>query len=69
MENKLSFEESMQRLSEITKILENNEITLDEAIKLYKEGVELSALCKQKLDSAKMQISMLSDKTEENCDE
>ncbi|MBP1572642.1 MAG: exodeoxyribonuclease VII small subunit [Oscillospiraceae bacterium] len=62
MENKLTFEESMQRLEEITKTLENNETTLDEAIGLYKEGVELSAFCKQKLDSAKLQISMLEDK-------
>lgn len=49
----------MQRLSEITKILENNETTLDEAIELYKEGVELSAFCKSKLDSAKLKVTML----------
>lgn len=65
MENKLSFEESIKRLSKITEILEKNETSLDEAVELYKEGIELSAKCKEKLDSARIQISVLEDNNTE----
>ena len=43
----------------INAALESGKPTLDEAIQLYKEGVELSAMCKKKLDNAKMQIKVL----------
>lgn len=59
MDKNITFEAAMSRLEEITKALENEKLPLDEAIELYKEGVALSALCKDKLDNAKMQISVL----------
>lgn len=48
-EKTLNFEEAMQNLQVIVEKLEG-EVPLEEAIKLYQEGMQLSALCKGKLD-------------------
>ena len=55
-----SFEEALSRLEEIVDAMEEGELSLDETVKLYKEGVELSSLCSEKLTGAKQQISILS---------
>ena len=65
MKNDFSFENAMKRLSEITEILEKNELTLDESIALYEEGVELSAKCKAKLEQAQMKITVLDEQSNE----
>ncbi len=47
------FEEYLKELEDIVKELETGELSLDEAIKKYQRGMELSALCKDKLLQAK----------------
>lgn len=47
------FEEFLKELDEIVKQLESGELSLDESIKKYERGIELSKLCKDKLMSAK----------------
>lgn len=59
MNNDMTVEEALKRLEQINAALESGKPSLDEAIQLYKEGVELSAMCKKKLDNAKMQITVL----------
>jgi len=56
---KKSYEEAAQRLEEIVEILENNNISLDESIKLYKEGMELSLICRERLDTAQKEVMEL----------
>ena len=34
-----SFEDAMKRLEEIVRLLENGQVSLDESIKLYEEGI------------------------------
>ena len=46
---KPSFEEALQRLKEITETLERGDVTLEESIKLFGEGTELSKLCYETL--------------------
>ena len=41
----LTFEQALTKLEEVVKKLENKEINLDEAVKLYNEGLELSKVC------------------------
>ena len=65
MKNDFSFENAMKRLSEITEILEKNELSLDKSIALYEEGVELSAKCKTKLEQAQMKITVLDEQSNE----
>jgi exodeoxyribonuclease VII small subunit len=56
---KQTFEESIQRLEEIVERLETEEISLDEAVAYYKEGLTLSAFCKDKLAVAEGEILLL----------
>lgn len=56
MKKDIKFEEALEKLAEINEKLESEEISLDESIKLFKEGLELSKLCQKKLDEAKLEI-------------
>ena len=57
MDNNLSFEENMKKLSEIVSELEKGDIPLAKSVELYGECVKLSALCKNQLDNAKIKIT------------
>lgn len=59
MAKKKSFEQALKRLEEIVENIEKDDITLDDAVKLYKEGIELSLYCGDNLNSAKQKISQL----------
>ncbi|NLK13024.1 MAG: exodeoxyribonuclease VII small subunit [Candidatus Phytoplasma sp.] len=48
----LSFEEQLKKLEELVKELESKDISLDDAIKKYKEGIELSKSCYEKIKEA-----------------
>ena len=54
---KQTFETAMARLEEISRILAENNVTLDESIKLYAEGVKLLKFCNTKLEQAQIKIS------------
>lgn len=56
-----SFEESVGRLEEIVRMLENGTATLDESLKLYEEGIALVRICNEKLDSAEKKIKVLTE--------
>ncbi|CCV64650.1 putative Exodeoxyribonuclease 7, small subunit [Alteracholeplasma palmae J233] len=47
-----SFEEQLKQLETVVKELENKDISLDDAIKKYKEGIELSKVCYEKIKQA-----------------
>jgi exodeoxyribonuclease VII small subunit len=53
------FEQDLSRLEEISSLLENNEIGLDEAVSLYEEGIKLSKSCIKKLKDAELKITEL----------
>ncbi|MBQ2898307.1 MAG: exodeoxyribonuclease VII small subunit [Oscillospiraceae bacterium] len=59
MKKELNFEEALEKLAEINEKLESEEISLDESVKLFKEGIELSRLCQKKLDEAKLEIQKI----------
>lgn len=54
-----SFEAYMSRLEEISRLLDSDEIGLDEAIGLYEEGIGLSKQCYEKLKEAELKITTL----------
>lgn len=56
---KQTFEEATERLEEIVERLEQEEISLETAVSLYKEGLTLAALCKEKLATAEGEIVLL----------
>jgi len=45
MPKKLKFEDALSRLSNIVDTIEDGETTLDDAVKLYKEGLSLAKNC------------------------
>lgn len=47
------FEDLLKELTEIVNELEKGDLSLDESIKKYQRGIELSNLCKDKLLKAK----------------
>ena len=57
--NEMSYEQAVLRLDEIVDILEKNDITLDESIKLFEEGTKLTAFCTEKLNNAKAKIIVM----------
>lgn len=57
MKKTMPFEDGLKRLEEIAQTLENGDLPLADALKLYKEGVELSALCEKKLKEAEQTIT------------
>ena len=59
MEKQKTFEESLKRLEEIVRALENGDTPLDESMKLFEEGVSLSATCNELLEKAEQKVSML----------
>ena len=52
----MNYEEKMQRLSEITFMLEHEQLSLEEASKLYAEGMQLSEQCHKILQEAVMSV-------------
>ena len=54
-----NFEASMKRLNEIVEKLDTGDLSLDDSLKLYEEGVRLSQACTKRLADAQQKIEML----------
>lgn len=54
-----SFEEQLTRLEAVVDRLERGELTLDESVRLFEDGVRLSTACKRELDAAEGRIQVL----------
>ena len=56
MGEKMSFEESIQRLEQIVRALERGDVPLEESLKLFQEGTALIQSCGKLLDEAQLQV-------------
>jgi exodeoxyribonuclease VII small subunit len=56
---KPEFERSLARLEEIVRKLENTNLSLDDAMKLFEEGVALSRDCQKQLEQAEGRVEIL----------
>lgn len=65
----LSFENAMERLEEIADKLDSGDFTLDEALKLYEEGVKLIGACEEKLKNVEGSVKILINKDGELAEE
>ena len=54
-----TFEELMETLEEITNKLEKEQLSLDDSVKLFEEGMNISKECNKKLEEAEKRITML----------
>ena len=58
---RLSFEEALNKLESIVEQLEDEEITLEDSVKLYEEGVRMSKFCTEILEQAELRIEQVND--------
>lgn len=56
---KLSFEESVARLDDIVKHLENGDMPLSESLSMFEEGTKLISACSKMLDDAEQKVVKL----------
>ena len=57
-ENK-TFEESMQRLEQSVRAMEQGDVPLEESLKLFQEGTQLVRSCNQLLEEAQLQVTKI----------
>ncbi len=55
-----TFESRFARLQEIVHILESGNLPLEAGVALFKEGMVLSQACREQLDKARHEITLLS---------
>jgi len=63
------YEAAMTRLEEITEQLEAGTPKLEEAIKLYTEGLEIARYCHEKLTEAEEKIKVIAERSGELVEE
>lgn len=56
---KKTFESAIEQLDKIVEELETGDISLEQAIKKFEEGIKLSQLCSRRLDETEEKMSML----------
>ena len=54
-----TFEESLKHLESIVGRLERGDLPLEESIKLFEEGVQISTVCKEQLEQAEGKVQIL----------
>ena len=60
-ETERPIEAALERLEAIADKLEDPQLDLDEAVRLYEEGLQLYAVCTKRLDAADQRITKLAD--------
>ena len=58
-EKNMTFEERMQRLEQIVRLMERGDVSLEESLKLFREGAELVQTCEKLLDEAELQVKKI----------
>lgn len=58
-ERKQTFESSLGELEKIVRKLEDGELSLEESLKLFEDGVKLSRECQERLNQAERRIEVL----------
>ena len=55
----INFEDAISKLNDIAEELESGNLSLDESMAKFEEGMKLSKSCKEMLDTAEKKITML----------
>ena len=55
----LSFEQALERLEKIVERLENEELTIEESLRLFEEGVKLARFLREELEKAEKKVEIL----------
>lgn len=55
----ISFEAALERLEGIVRKLEAGELSLDDSLSVFEEGVRLSGFCHRRLDEVEKKVQLL----------
>ena len=61
----LPFEDALSELEGLVQTLERGDLTLEESLKSFERGVELTRTCQQALDEAEQKVRILSGESEQ----
>ncbi|MBW1704596.1 MAG: exodeoxyribonuclease VII small subunit [Deltaproteobacteria bacterium] len=53
------FEKAMERLEEIVESLEGGDLSLEDSLKVFEEGMKLAQFCSHKLEEAEKKVTLL----------
>jgi exodeoxyribonuclease VII small subunit len=56
------FEEHLTKLESVVEQLERGDLTLEDSVRLFEEGVKLSEVCKAELEAAEGRVMVLVEK-------
>lgn len=65
-EKKQTFETSLEDLEKIVRKLEDGDLSLEESLKLFEDGVKLSRECQERLNQAERRIEVLTNDADGN---
>ncbi len=57
--NELTLEEAFARLEEVTRMLEDEEISLEQSFDVYRKGMELLKYCSDSIDRVEKKVLVL----------
>ena len=58
-EKEITFEEALKKLEDAVNKLENGEIQLDEAFKMFEEGIKYAKICENKLSDIEEKVAKI----------
>ena len=58
----VDFEAALEELEGLVERMEEGDLSLEESLKTYERGIELSRVCQKSLDAAEQRIEILSEK-------
>ncbi|NOY06478.1 MAG: exodeoxyribonuclease VII small subunit [Chlorobi bacterium] len=61
----LTFEEALERLSAVADKLESDDVTLEQSLQYYEEGITLTNVCLEKLTQAQQRLKELKERSDE----
>ncbi len=56
---KKTFEQALARLEEITRELEEGDLSLEQSLKKFDEGIKLTRFCNEKLEDVRARVELL----------
>ena len=63
---KMTYDQAALRLEEITKKLEDENTPIEESLKLFKEGIELTEFCTNKLKEIETEVTIIQERIKED---
>ncbi|MEE9452157.1 MAG: exodeoxyribonuclease VII small subunit [Gammaproteobacteria bacterium] len=62
---KVDFEASLEQLSQIVKVMEQGDLSLEDALKYFEQGIKLTHQCQSALQKAEQKVKILMEENKE----